>query len=71
MKQAVEEIQAEIGKLSLWIESQLITKDCFQRVKARIEQIKKKRKDKIMSVLSLTSKLADNIKNNKIAELEK
>jgi hypothetical protein len=40
-------------------------------VKARIEQIKKKRKDKIMSVLSLTSKLADNIKNNKIAELEK
>jgi hypothetical protein len=36
-------------------------------VKAKIEEIKKKRKDKMLGVLSLASKLAETVKNNKIA----
>lgn len=71
LKQAMEEIELEVGKLSSWIESQLIQKECFQVVKAKIEEIKKKRKDKMLGVLSLASKLAETVKNNKIAQVEK
>lgn len=49
----------------------MITKECYQAVKARIEEVKKKKKDKIVRVLQLANKLAMIAKNNKIAEVEK